>query len=92
VKTGGQVQGARLVQRFPPTYPPLARQTRISGIVRVQAVIGKDGKVKTATAVSGPPMLRQAAVQAVQRWVYTPATLNGEKIEAETQVDINFLP
>jgi protein TonB len=92
VRTGGQVQEARLVQRTPPVYPPLARQTRVSGIVRIQAVIGKDGKVRRATAVSGPPLLRSAAVQAVQRWVYTPAMLNGETIEAETQVDINFLP
>ncbi|MGD0199369.1 MAG: TonB family protein [Bryobacteraceae bacterium] len=92
VRTGGQVQEARLVQRIAPTYPPLARQTRVSGIVRVQAVIGKDGRVRRATAVSGPPLLRSAAVQAVQRWVYTPAMLNGETIEAETQVDINFLP
>jgi TonB family protein len=91
VRTGGQAQEARLVRRFPPTYPALARQTRVSGIVRILAAIGKDGKVKRATAVSGPPLLRQAAIEAVLRWVYAPATLNGQAVDAETQVDVNFM-
>lgn len=91
-RQGGQAQEARVLRRPQPSYPPLARQTRVSGIVRVQAIIGKDGKVKRANAVSGPPLLRLAAVEAVLRWQYSPATLNGEAVETETTVDINFAP
>ncbi len=85
-----QAQQARLIRRFAPVYPSLARANRISGIVRVQAQIGKDGRVKRAVAVSGQPLLKQAAVDAVMRWQYEPATLNGQPIDAETMVDINF--
>ncbi len=90
VRTGGRAQEARLLQRVSPVYPVLARQSRVSGIVRVQALIGRNGKVKKATAISGPPLLRQAAVDAVLRWTYSPAQLNGEPVEADTFVDINF--
>jgi protein TonB len=91
VRLGGEAQEARLVRRLAPSYPPLARQTRVSGIVRVRATIGKDGKVRHATAVSGPPLLRQAAVESVSRWLYSPAMLNGAPIESDTQVDVNFM-
>ena len=90
-RPGGRAQEARLVRSIAPVYPPLARQTRVSGIVRVRAVIGKDGKVKQATAAAGPPLLRQAAVEAVRRWLYNPAMLNGAPVESETQVDVNFM-
>ena len=69
----------------------LCKQARITGIVRVHAVVGKNGRVKKATALSGPQMLRQAAVDSVMKWVYSPAILNGEPVEAETQVDVNFM-
>jgi TonB family protein len=91
MRQGGQAVEARLVRRVAPVYPPLARQTRVSGIVRVRAVIGKDGKVKHVTALSGPPLLRQSAVETVARWLYNPAMLNGEPVESDTQVDVNFM-
>ncbi len=92
VNIGGQVVPAQLVRRAPTSYPALARQARISGTVRVEAVIGKDGRVKSARAVSGPPLLRRAAEDSVKQWVYTPALLNGAPAETTTQVDLNFLP
>ncbi len=87
---GGQVHEARLIKRVAPNYPNLARQAHISGIVRVQATVGKDGRVKKTSVLSGPPLLRQAAAEAVQRWLYSPALLNGEPVEVETQVDVSF--
>jgi protein TonB len=68
----------------------MALQTRVMGTVRVRATVGKDGRVKQAAAVSGPTMLRQAAVDAVRRWIYAPAMLNGELVESETQADVIF--
>ncbi|HOK46008.1 MAG TPA: TonB family protein, partial [Bryobacteraceae bacterium] len=87
---GGVVQEPVLLERVQPVYPPLARQARIAGVVRVEALVGADGRVLRATAVSGPPLLRQSAVEAVQRWRYRPATLNGKPVEVTTQVDISF--
>jgi TonB family protein len=87
---GGQAQPASVVKRFPPVYPQIAITGRVEGTVRIQVVIGKDGKVKKATAVSGPTLLRRSAADAVQRWLYKPAILNGEPVEADQQVDVNF--
>ena len=88
---GGRASEARLIKRVSPNYPVLARQTRVSGIVRVRALVGKDGKVKKVSALSGPPMLRQAATDAVRLWIYAPAMLNGEPTDSETQVDVSFM-
>jgi protein TonB len=91
-RVGGVVQEARLLKRDIPVYPPLARQARVSGTVRVEAVIGTDGKVKSARALNGPPLLRQAATDSVKKWLYQPAMLNGQPTEVTTQVDLTFSP
>ena len=62
----------------------------MQGSVVVRAVIGVDGHVKLAKAVSGPPVLQKPAVAAVRRWVYKPATLNGTAVESETRVELHF--
>jgi TonB family protein len=87
---GGRVQEAVLRTRVEPVYPPLAKQARVSGIVTVQATIGADGRVKKAVAVSGPPLLRPAAVDAVNRWIYEPGKLNGQPVETTANIQINF--
>jgi outer membrane biosynthesis protein TonB len=89
-RIGGQAQEAKVLKRFPATYPLIAKTSHIVGIVRVHAVIGKNGRVKKATALSGPQILRSAAIDSVLKWVYSPAILDGEPVEAETQVDVNF--
>ena len=89
-RIGGQAQEARVLKRFPAVYPLIARTSHIVGIVRVHAVIGKNGRVRKATALSGPQILRSSAVESVMKWVYSPAILDGEPVEAETQVDVNF--
>jgi len=89
---GGNVVPAQLIRRAPTVYPPLARQARISGTVRIEAVIGTDGRVKSARAISGPQLLQKAAVDSVRQWVYSPATLNGQPTESTTQVDLLFSP
>jgi protein TonB len=73
-----------------PTYPPIARQARIQGTVLLQAVISKDGSIEGLKAVSGPPMLIPAAIDAVKQWRYKPYILNGEPVEVDTQVTVNF--
>src|SRR5215468_1918491 len=89
-RVGGAVQAAKLVNRVQPIYPPLARQTRISGTVKLHAIIGKDGSVQQLQVVSGHPLLVQAALDAVKQWRYQPTLLNGEPVEVDTEIDVIF--
>ena len=90
IKQGGNVQAAKLINRVTPNYPPLARQTRISGTVRLHAIIGKDGSVQSLTLESGHPLLVQAALDAVKQWRYQPTLLNGVPVEVDTTIDVIF--
>ncbi|HET9318509.1 MAG TPA: energy transducer TonB, partial [Bryobacteraceae bacterium] len=81
VRIGGKVQAAKLISQVTPVYPPLARQARISGIVRLEAVIGRDGRIKSLHVAGGHPLLVHAAIEAVEKWVYQPTLLNGEPVE-----------
>jgi protein TonB len=90
VRVGGNVQAARIVNRVQPVYPPLARQTRISGTVRLHAIISKDGTIKELEVTSGHPLLQQAALDAVRQWRYQPTLLNGEPVEVDTTIDVIF--
>jgi protein TonB len=90
IRLGGVVEESRLIAGPRPIYPPLARQARISGTVRLEAVISRDGTILDLRAVSGHPLLIPAAVAAVQRWVFRPTYLNGEPVEVATQIDVNF--
>jgi len=89
-KSGGQLQQAQLISSRPPDYPLVAKQAHVQGVVVVSAVVGVDGKVKSASAVSGPPLLQKAAVDAVRQWTYKPTMLNGAPVESETRVEVRF--
>jgi periplasmic protein TonB len=80
-----------LIHKIQPDYPPLARQARIQGQVVLQAVISREGTIENLQVVSGHPMLAPAAIQAVKQWRYRPYFLNGEAVEVETQVTVNFV-
>jgi protein TonB len=90
IRVGGNVQQAKLVRQPKPVYPPLAKQARISGVVKLDAIIGKDGTIQNLRVVSGHPLLVPAALEAVKQWVYQPTLLNGEAVEVVTQIDVNF--
>jgi protein TonB len=81
---------ATLIEQARPVYPPLAKEARIQGVVRLNVVIGKDGGVQNLSLVSGHPLLAQAALEAVRQWKYQPTLLNGNPVEVATQVDLNF--
>ena len=68
----------------------LAKQARIQGVVRLNAIIGKDGTIQNLTVATGHPLLVPAALEAVKQWVYRPTLLNGEAVEVVTQIDVNF--
>ncbi len=90
IRQGGNVQAARLINRVQPTYPPLARQARIQGTVRLHAIIAKDGTVQQLEVLSGHPLLVQSALDAVRQWRYQPTLLNGEPVEVDTTIDVIF--
>ena len=85
----GVTQGM-VIHRVQPTYPPLARTARVQGAVQLAAVIGKDGAVQNLHVLSGHPLLTQAALDAVKQWRYKPYILNGEPVEVDTQITVNF--
>src|ERR1700752_1829059 len=85
----GVTQGL-LIRKIQPAYPPLARQARIQGSVLLQAEISKDGTIENLRLISGHPMLAPAAIEAVKQWKYRPYILNGEPVEVETQITVNF--
>lgn len=90
IRVGGNVQQARLIAKPNPVYPPLARQARIQGTVRLQAIIAKDGTIAQLEVVSGHPLLVQSALDAVRQWRYQPTLLNGEPVEVSTTIDVVF--
>ena len=90
VRVSSGVQQGLRVRNVNPTYPPLARQARIQGVVILQALISKNGDIENLQLISGHPMLAPAAIEAVKQWKYKPYLLNGEPVEVETQVQVNF--
>lgn len=90
VRVSQGVSEGLLLHKVTPAYPPLAKQARIQGSVVLQATIGKDGAIQNLRVISGHPMLTQSALDAVKQWKYKPYLLNGEAVEVETTVQVNF--
>lgn len=90
IRVGGAVQRARMLRKVNPRYPPLARQARIQGTVKLTAIIAKDGRIQELQVISGHPLLIPSAMQAVKQWRYRPTLLNGQAVEVVTQIDVNF--
>lgn len=84
------VLASKLLTRVLPQYPALAKSMRVSGVVRLAVVVGRDGHIAGVRVLEGHPMLRASAVDAVKQWVYSPTYLNGQPVEIEASVDVNF--
>jgi protein TonB len=90
VRVGGRVKEPRLISRIDPVYPPLARQTHLTGTVIIDAIIDERGDVIEMKVVSGPPLLIQAALDAVRRWKYEPTYLNDQPVPVQLNVTVTF--
>ena len=90
IRIEGNIQQAKLVSQTPPIYPPLARQARISGVVRLSVIIAADGTVRNIQVLNGHPLLVPAAIDAVRKWVYEKTLLNGQPVEVVTPVSVTF--
>ena len=86
----GQVSPARLAKRVVPKYPKEARKQHLEGVVRLFAIIGKNGELRSVTLLAGDPLLRPAALDAVRQWRYEPTTLSGVLVEVQTVIDVRF--
>ncbi len=90
VRMGGSVAASSLVKKVSPQYPEEARHQRISGTVRMHAIIGTDGALKQIEVMYGDPILAEAAVRALKQWRYRQTTLDGVPVEIDTSVDMIF--
>ena len=86
----GVTQGLK-VHDVMPQYPQMAKIARVQGPVVLAAVIGKDGAIQNLHVIStASPLLNQAALEAVKQWRYRPYILNGEPVEVDTTITVNF--
>jgi len=90
VHVSGGVQMAKLVKQVMPVYPAIARNARISGVVHLVGIIGKDGTIRNLQLISGHPLLTQSALAAVAQWIYKPTLLSGEPVEVICPIDVYF--
>ncbi len=90
IKVGGNVQAAMVVTKVTPVYPDVAKSAGVQGVVHLAVIIAKDGTIQEIHALDGPALLIRAAMDAVKQWVYRPTLLNGQPVQVETTVDINF--
>jgi protein TonB len=86
----GGVMAGNLLKRVAPVYPPDAKAGRIQGTVVLQVMISATGEVTSAAAISGPPPLRQSAVDSVKQWQYRPYLLNGQPVEVRSLVNVVY--
>ncbi len=91
LRIGGNLQSTKLVFKSTPKYPSEAKQDRIQGAVQLNAVIKRDGSLAELRVINSPhAALTQSALAAVSQWRYSPTHLNGEPVEVETRISINY--
>lgn len=90
LKVSDGVSAGLLITPIRPIYPAIARAARISGKVVVEAIISKTGRIESLHVISGPEMLRSAAIDAIRAARYQPFRLNGEPVEVQTTITVNF--
>jgi len=90
VKIASGAADGLIVKKIPPQYPLEAKLVRLEGTVVVRAVIDRSGEVAEVSAVSGPPLLESAAVEAVKQWQYRPYAVNGQPVDVETTIEVVF--
>ena len=92
VRVSAGVSQGLLLRKTTPTYPQMAKIARVQGAVVLAAIIGKDGSIQNLHVVStASPLLNQAAMDAVREWKYRPYILDGEPVEVDTTVTVNFV-
>jgi TonB family protein len=90
VTIGSGAADGLLIKKIPPAYPLDAKLLRLEGTVVLRAIIDRTGEVSEVNALSGPPLLESAAVDAVMQWQYRPYSVNGQPVDVETTIEVVF--
>jgi protein TonB len=90
VRVGSGIEPPRKLVHVPPRYPELARRAGLQGTVELECVIDPSGSVAEIRVANGPTLLRDAAVDAVRQWRYTPTKLNGVPVSVVMTVTVRF--
>jgi protein TonB len=90
VHVGGKIKAPTKIKDVQPVYPAIAQSAHVAGAVVIEATIGADGRVMDAKVVRSIPLLDQAALDAVEQWVYIPTLLNGVPVPVLITITINF--
>src|SRR5215472_9094098 len=85
-----ELKMAQLTHRVEPVYPKMAILIHVEGQVQLHAIVAKDGSIRSLEVMKGHPLLATAAMDAVKQWRYQPYILNGEPVEVETFITVNF--
>jgi TonB family protein len=86
----GVVTGGAALKKASPQYPVIAKQQHVQGLVVIGATVGIDGHLKNLKILSGPPLLQKAALDAAREWSYEPFIQDGEPVEAEIELNVEF--
>ena len=90
IRVSSMVEAGLLIQKTMPVYPALGKEMRVEGTVVLTATVSKAGTIENLRVAGGPPILQQAALDAVKTWRYRPYLLNGQPVEVETSVNVIF--
>src|SRR5947207_10693580 len=90
VRVSAGVTAGLVIHKVQPNYPPLAKTARVQGTVQLAAIIGKDGTIQNLHVISGHALLTQAAIEAFKQWRYKHYILNGEPVDVDTTIQVNF--
>jgi periplasmic protein TonB len=90
VRVGGNIKEPQKLKNIPPVYPDVAKQARVQGTVILEATIDTSGRVDNVRVLRGIPLLNEAALSAVRKWVYSPTMLNGTPVPVIMTVTVNF--
>jgi protein TonB len=90
VRIGGQIPQPQKTTHVNPVYPPIAQSARVQGVVIVEAIIDREGKVGYSRILRSIPLLDQAALDAVNQWEFTQTRLNGSPVPVIMTVTVQF--
>lgn len=90
VRVGGRVRPPKIILKVTPNYPALAKMAHVSGDVQIEAVLDEQGDVTEMKIVSGPPLLYQAALEALAKWRFEPTYLNDQPVSVQLIVTVSF--
>jgi protein TonB len=90
VRVGGAIRAPQKIRDVAPRYPVIAQQSKVQGLVILEAVISEEGAVESLRVLRSQPLLDAAAVEAVRQWRFTPTMLNGQPVPVVMTVTVNF--